>query len=334
MEKTIEVADPSGVAQVRRVVAEQGRAAGLGEAALGRAAIVASEAASNILKYAGRGHVAVSLYDEETSRGVQILAVDSGPGMADVGKSSRDGHSTGGSLGIGLGAARRASDQFDIYSGAGSGTVVFSRIAVRRTAPVPGVARMCFGSRATPKAGEDYCGDAWGVVQVGRWLRVCVADGLGHGPLAAAASVLALRTVAAAPERALPHEILASVHGALRATRGAVMSLVVIDALAGECHFAGVGNVSGIVQRPGETHHLVPMEGIVGYNMRPPRLHTLPWHADGTLVLSSDGLSTRWTPSRYTDLFSRHPALIAAVLHRDLARDTDDATVLVARALP
>lgn len=51
-------------------------------------------------------------------------------------------------------------------------------------------------------------------------------------------------------------------------------------------------------------------------------------------VLSSDGLSTRWTTARYPSLFQKHPTVVAATLHRDLAKDSDDATIVVARAAP
>ena len=50
------------------------------------------------------------------------------------------------------------------------------------------------------------------------------------------------------------------------------------------------------------------------------------------VVLHSDGLKSRWDLSLYPGLSVRHPALIAAVLYRDFARDHDDVTVFVVRA--
>jgi hypothetical protein len=58
------------------------------------------------------------------------------------------------------------------------------------------------------------------------------------------------------------------------------------------------------------------------------------WHDGCTLILASDGVSTRWNLARYPGLLNRHPTLIASVIHRDFARDTDDATLLVAKGKP
>ena len=72
----------------------------------------------------------------------------------------------------------------------------------------------------------------------------------------------------------------------------------------------------------------------MGYQSRSLKMEEHPWNAGCTLVLSSDGIATRWNLSRYPGLANRHPALIASVIHRDFARDTDDATLLVAKGRP
>jgi hypothetical protein len=68
--------------------------------------------------------------------------------------------------------------------------------------------------------------------------------------------------------------------------------------------------------------------------MRAARDQALPWAADGAVIMASDGLSTRWSLARYPGLLARHPALVAAVLYRDFARDNDDATLAVAMERP
>jgi anti-sigma regulatory factor (Ser/Thr protein kinase) len=324
--------DASQVAELRRLVAEVGARLGLSVTELGRAALVATEAATNLVKYGKRGTVSVSIFTEGSTACIDLVAADRGPGFADFQASSRDGHSTGGSLGIGLGAILRASDAFDVYTMQGLGSVLFSRIA--KGALLPIADGLLVAAHSTPKLGQVECGDAWAFARAGRWQRVCVADGLGHGPLAASASAQAMEIFRAAPEGDSPADILKRAHVGLKGTRGVVMGIAAIDAKAGKSCFAGVGNIAGVLHAGGKFQHLLSIDGVVGYNMRTPRDHALPWADDGVVVLASDGLSTRWNLANYPGLLSRHPVLVASVLHRDFARDNDDATVLVAMERP
>jgi serine/threonine-protein kinase RsbT len=86
-----------------------------------------SEVARNIVAYAGRGEIALSLLEKNGRRGVAVTARDEGPGIADVSLAMQDGFSTSGSLGLGLPGARRLMDEFEIESRLGRGTVVTMR---------------------------------------------------------------------------------------------------------------------------------------------------------------------------------------------------------------
>ena len=83
-----------------------------------------SEVARNIVEYAKEGEVIITLISDATKKGVEIIAADQGPGIADVTTVMRDGFSTGKGLGIGLPGARRLMDEFAIASAVGTGTVV------------------------------------------------------------------------------------------------------------------------------------------------------------------------------------------------------------------
>jgi anti-sigma regulatory factor (Ser/Thr protein kinase) len=328
VETTLDVQEQSQVAEVRRLVADAGSRSVFGAYDLGRAALVATEVATNLVKYGKQGTVTVSTFVEGDTAGVELVAADRGPGFADFASSARDGHSTGGSLGIGLGAILRASDVFDVYSVEGQGSAFFSRIARGRAlAPPEGLA---VAGRSMPKRGQVDCGDRWCFARAGRWQRLCVVDGLGHGPLAASASKQAIEIFCAADERDSPADIIRRAHLKLKYTRGVVMGVIAIDAKANTACFSGVGNIAGILHAGGQVNHLLSIDGVVGYNMRAARDQALPWAADGAVVMASDGLSTRWNLARYPGLLSRHPALVAAVLYRDFARDNDDATIAVA----
>jgi len=334
MEKTIEVIEQSQVAEVRRVVAELALAQGLSSAEAGRCALVATEASTNLVKYGKQGSVTVDGFSEWGVSGIQLVAADKGPGFSNFLASARDGVSTGGSLGIGLGGILRASDLFEVFTVAGQGSALLSRIAKGQAkAKVPEGA-LAIGSRRAPMRGQVECGDACSYTRAGVWQRLCVVDGLGHGPLAARAAAEALAIVRSAPAACTPLEIVARAHEALKSTRGAVMAVAAVDPSAGKLLFSGVGNIAAAIYSGEQTRHLLSVEGVVGYQSRTLRMEEQPWHEGCTLILASDGVSTRWNLARYPGLLNRHPVLVASVIHRDFARDTDDSTLLVAKGKP
>jgi anti-sigma regulatory factor (Ser/Thr protein kinase) len=333
MEKTIEVTEHSQVAEVRRVVAELGKANGMSEADLGRAALVATEVTTNLVKYARRGVAVVSWFEEGEASGMQIITADDGPGFSNFTQSAQDGYSTGGGLGIGIGTLMRTANVFDHYSIASAGAVFFTRITAGKELEKLPPGKLLIGSRTVPKPGQQQCGDGWAYKAVGRWQRICVVDGLGHGALAAAATDEAIRTFANCPEADSPSEIIMKAHAALKATRGAVMAIVAIDTKAGIASFSGVGNVSAAIFSNDSVRHLASAGGTVGYSVHSAPQYDYPWQPNSVLVMNTDGLSTRWNLSRSPGLLFKHPAMIAAALHRDFARDTDDSTIVVAKVM-
>ncbi len=86
-----------------------------------------SEIARNILNYARRGEVALTLVKEGERQGLTVVASDNGPGIPDISRALQDGYSTSGGLGLGLPGARRLMDEFDIVSRPGEGTTVTMR---------------------------------------------------------------------------------------------------------------------------------------------------------------------------------------------------------------
>ena len=90
-------------------------------------ALAISEIARNIISYAQRGTITLSLLHDRGRRGIQIVARDQGPGIPDIELAMRDGYSTGKSLGVGLPGAKRLMDEFDIASEAGHGTRIVMR---------------------------------------------------------------------------------------------------------------------------------------------------------------------------------------------------------------
>jgi anti-sigma regulatory factor (Ser/Thr protein kinase) len=333
METTVDVTEHSQVAEVRRVVAELARKHGMPEIDKARAALVATEVATNMVKYAKRGIAAVSWFVEDGAEGIQIIGADHGPGFANFDVSARDGHSTSGSLGIGLGTLMRTANVFDHYSIAGAGAVIFTRVSVGGLASNPVHGKLVAGTRSVPKPGQTQCGDAWGYSQAGRWQRLCLVDGLGHGTLAASAAAEAVRMFKTCPESDSPSDIITKAHAALKSTRGAVMAVVAIDTQSGAAIFSGIGNITAGIFWLEQSQRLSSAPGIVGFNIQSVRQHDYHWTPGSTLIMTTDGLSTRWNLSKVPGLLGKHPALIAAAMHRDFVRGSDDSAVVVAREL-
>lgn len=322
------VRDPSQVAETRRRAADIAAREGFGDVDTGRVALVATELATNILKHGNGGEILVGVYGDGSDTGVELIALDKGAGVSNMAASLADGYSTAGTAGNGLGAVIRQSHFFDIASWPGSGTAVLARIK-RGQPPEVRIDTSRMGAVSIPKQGEEVCGDSWSVLLGPEETTLLVADGLGHGPEAAEASVEAVRLLHRFGGHRVP-VLLDYIHGGLRATRGAAVSIARFRPGSGKMIYSGIGNVSGVLATNGELRRMVSMPGTAGHNARKIQEFEYPF-TSGLAILHSDGIASSWTIDRYPNLVARHPTLIAAVLYRDLARHRDDATVLVAK---
>lgn len=319
------------VSSVRRAGVELGRKLGFGEIRAGELAIIISEAATNIEKHAGSGKiylrpVCAPNHNGVDEHGVEVLAVDAGPGMHNIEINFEDGNSSTGTYGTGLGAIKRLAHHVDIYSEHGKGTAL---LMVLWNAPE--TLRDFFweaGNICLPIASEEVCGDAWTAVDSGNVLSVLVADGLGHGQGAADASLPAIKTLMDDPE-AFPNRVIQNCHLHMRGSRGAAVATARIDLNAAELRYCGVGNIAGCIYTGDNRQHLISHNGIVGVNMLKAQEFVQQWHEDSILIMHSDGLGTKWDLNQYPGLEKHHAALIAAVLHRDFTRGRDDSTIVV-----
>ncbi|MFF0591352.1 ATP-binding SpoIIE family protein phosphatase [Streptomyces sp. NPDC003781] len=331
-----------------RVAAEHAAAlAGLDEQRTSTAALVATELATNLLKHAGGGQVIVDVVAPPVlaagarhSPRVQIATVDHGPGIADVSAALRDGFTTTGSLGAGLGTCARLAEDFDLHSVPGRGTVVVARVGVpgARVADTGPAGRVRAGAVNVPFGGAEYSGDAWAWVRDGDLVTLMLADGLGHGPEAARASGAAVEALRAAPHLP-PAEAVRRLDRALSGTRGAAVAVAQVDTRAAVLRFTGVGNIGARLCESGAWRHLVSRPGIVGTH-RPSTLREeeVPWADDRVLVLHSDGLPSRWSPTSDTCRIAADPAVTAAVTIRDASSPArpvrDDTAVAVLAPTP
>lgn len=322
----VEASQPSAA---RFSAQDAAAAAGFGDEDEHRAGIIATELATNLVKHATGGEVLVRGASSGPGTEVELIAIDRGPGIAEIARALGDGYSTSGSPGTGLGAVKRMADEFDIYSQPGRGTVVLARVRAKR-ARRPPAKRLALAGVSVAKSGEDVCGDAWIVHSRGDSALVVVADGLGHGLQANEASVAAVAAVDPQKDGNLVDHLQA-MHGGLRHTRGAAAAIAEICVNPGLVKYAGVGNISALIHRPGVTRRTVSLNGTLGHEARAFREYSYSWDRDAVFVMYSDGLSSHWSLDDYPGLWQRHPALVAAVLYRDFSRQRDDVTVVVGR---
>jgi anti-sigma regulatory factor (Ser/Thr protein kinase) len=329
----IEVAEFSQTGDARRKVTALADKLGIESRRHGEIALVTTELATNLVKHAKEGHILAQGLEQSQSglAGLRVLGIDKGPGIADITRALSDGHSTAGSMGTGLGAIRRISDRFEIYSMPGMGTVVAAEFWQNKAPRFQRDPLLELAVLSEPISGEQECGDGWSLRATIDTVLLMVVDGLGHGILASEAAREAERIFAGTREMS-PAAILNDTHAALRKTRGAAEAIAKIELGKKLLSFAGIGNISASIVAPGTSRSMASHNGTLGMNIERVQEFTCPWNDDSVLVMHSDGLATRWDLERYPGLWTKSPSLIAAVLHRDFSRHRDDVTVLVARA--
>jgi anti-sigma regulatory factor (Ser/Thr protein kinase) len=324
----VPVTDASHSGEARRAGSDLALRLGFDETDVGRVAIIATEIATNLVKHAGGGELIVGAATRGEARTVTLTSLDRGPGMGRLRESLRDGFSTAGTAGNGLGAIARLSDRFDVYSAPGLGTAILAQVTVGSR---QGEDRaLAVGGVSVAIKGEPVCGDAWAVTEDDGRAVLLVVDGLGHGAGAAEAATAAVRAFEQNATLA-PELLLDRLHGALRSTRGAAAAIAEVDRRRGLVRFSGVGNIAATLVSDAGTRSLVSLHGTLGHDVRKLREFQYPWSRGVLLVMHSDGLVSHWTLNGYSGLATRHPALVAGVLYRDFQRGRDDTTVVVLR---
>jgi serine/threonine-protein kinase RsbT len=110
------------VVTARQEARTMGAALGFTSTDLTLLATAISEIARNITTYAGEGEVSLRVVREGARQGIEVEAVDEGPGIANVELAMQDGYTTGNGLGLGLPGTRRLVDDFELDTTPGAGT--------------------------------------------------------------------------------------------------------------------------------------------------------------------------------------------------------------------
>lgn len=181
LQKAVAISDRSSIGEARRAASGAARSLGYGEDRCSDISIVATELATNILLHGGSGELLVCPVEAGPlaagAAWLDLLALDTGPGIRDVSRAFEDGVSTAGSAGQGLWAVNRLSDTVSLFSVVDAGTAVschFSAPSGREAEPV--------GVVSIPLHGETESGDSYFVLPGARHSLFMLVDGLGHGP--------------------------------------------------------------------------------------------------------------------------------------------------------
>jgi len=122
--ETSPIRESEDIVRVRRMVREWAVAQSFSLVDQTKIVTAASELARNTLEHGQGGEILLEALNDGDRRGLRLTFEDKGPGIPDIEAALRDGFTTGGGLGLGLGGARRLVNEFDIKSKPGEGTCV------------------------------------------------------------------------------------------------------------------------------------------------------------------------------------------------------------------
>lgn len=325
---TLNIIDHSQVAEARRLTSYAATTIGFGDQDIGRVSLIVTELTNNLIKHAKLGGE-FHLYRTSTAHydAIEMLSIDKGPGMKNISECMRDGYSTAGSPGTGLGSINRMSDYFEIYSIPEQGTVILSRVIMNKKNGSSPKVYFDVSAILLPKPNQEVSGDKWYCYQNGTKAMIIVADGLGHGIEASTAALEAVKGFEVNKDLPL-NQIMQTLNERMAHTRGAAVALCEINANTNSVQYCGVGNIAATLISPESFKNLVSFNGIVGHEIRKIQTMNYPWTDNSLLIMHSDGLLTRWNLEKYPGLFYKSLRVICAVLYRDFMRGNDDLLIL------
>jgi anti-sigma regulatory factor (Ser/Thr protein kinase) len=325
--------DRSYVAGAKKEVHRLAVQAGFGQKRVDEIDILVSEMSTNLVKHATDGEILAGIVLDRHGRALELIGIDNGPGISDPDRMMQDGVSTTGTLGHGLGAIRRLSDHFEIYSQKGWGTILLSRVYLDKDAKAnPLRPPLVVRALVVAKPGEIVSGDGcYCFTAEDGSIRLLVADGLGHGVEAHRAvqeAVASFRQL----ETGSPAEILRHLHSTIRKTRGVVAVVVIIDPVRKVWKYCGIGNIATRFSGVHLSRSYLSFNGIVGHNI-PGSLydHELSQQDYQQIALCSDGIRSRWQHARQSEIGRQDLIVQAAAVYKDFARKNDDMSIIIGK---
>ncbi|MBS4098038.1 MAG: SpoIIE family protein phosphatase [Sulfuricella sp.] len=293
-------------------------------------ALVAAEMVSNQIKYAQqRGQIQIWQQPGPT---LDILALDYGPGIANMQQALEDGFSSARTLGKGLGSIQRLAHEAAIYTQAAgglhvkwTGTAVLARFSLNRKGRDAKPAPISIGLFSRALSDDRFNGDRIYLQREGSLVRWLHLDGLGHGEEAH-------RTIdglASCLNGNHPYAALEAADHQLSNTRGAVAICGEIDSTSRHLSLLGVGDMHVALHHQEQLRKLSFSPGVLGreHKLATPFGENLPGKT--TILSASDGIRRSWDESSFPGLFHHPPQLIAYVLGNIMGRLSDDQSLCV-----
>jgi anti-sigma regulatory factor (Ser/Thr protein kinase) len=327
-----EISHPSDVGAARRTSKALAEHIGFEPEACEEIALATMELATNLIKHAKAGTLTLTPLVDGARVGLEIQSLDNGPGISDVDQALTDRFSTAGTRGTGLGAVNRLMDELEITSQRGHGTRMVCRKWVRHYAVGNHPCPYAVGVATRSRIGTEENGDTFVVKMWSESILVGVIDGLGHGHFAHRAAQAARQYVESHYDQPLD-QIFRGVGRACRATRGVVMALARFDWMLDRLVFASLGNIEVRVFPHSEPFHFIIRRGVIGLNAPAVVVTEHPWPIGDMLVLHSDGLRTHWSWRDFPDVLNKPAPALAQEFLGMLAKEEDDATVIVVRSV-
>jgi anti-sigma regulatory factor (Ser/Thr protein kinase) len=324
--------DRSLIAFIKREIHNLSLQLGFTPHRAGETDIIVAELTSNLIKYANGGELLYRATIEEEQNMIEIYCLDKGIGFDNLAKIMNDGYSSSNTLGQGLGAIKRLSNDFQIYSIKNWGCVQYVRICAKNDSVLPVLKKgLNYNAIAVNYPGEKVCGDGYHVKFSKKGFQIFVGDGLGHGENANEAVQLALKAFKQSLESD-PAEILRDIHSSVKKSRGLVATIATVDYNSEVWAICGIGNINTRIFDGLENKTYAPYNGIIGHNIPRTLNNTIvPYKRHQIIVMHSDGLRTRWNLNDMASIFKQGAGVIAASLYKENLRGTDDATILVGK---
>lgn len=336
----ISIVESYSVSIARRKITEIAKEIGFDEKAVEEISIVVTELGVNLLDhFAINGKIICSYIKEGQKEGIQVESIDEGPGIADIEAMMEDGVSSSGSLGIGLGAVRRLMSDLKInstteeqkkFNNQRIGTKIITKkfLPLKQHDTYKLIRETRYGIFTRSKIGENINGDNYFIRHFEDRSLISVIDGLGHGKDASIASKKAVIYLNENYYKEL-EDIIRELHVFLKHTRGVAISLALINETDGTLDYLGIGNVMTKVFNSPHPIRPINYNGTVGKALRSFKTLSYSWRVGNIIIMTSDGISSRYDVEDGQISLNQHPMLIAKKIFDTYNKKHDDATIIV-----
>jgi anti-sigma regulatory factor (Ser/Thr protein kinase) len=336
----ISIIESYNVPIARKKIAETAKEIGFDEKAVEEISIVVTELGVNLLDHSAiNGKIICSYIKEGQKEGIQVESIDEGPGIANIEAMMEDGVSSSGSLGIGLGAVRRLMSDLKISSTTkdrmkSNNQRTGTKIITKKYLPLKEhdkdklIREIRYSIFTRSKIGENFNGDNYFIKHFEDRSLISVIDGLGHGKEASIASKKAVIYLSENYYKELD-DIIRELHKFLKHTRGIAISLALINETNGTLDYIGIGNVMTKVFNSPQPIRPINYNGTVGKALRSFKTLSYSWRVGNIIIMTSDGISTRYDVENGQISLNQHPMLIAKKIFDIYNKKHDDATIIV-----